>query len=156
MSADEVDDEPFALGSALGAELAGLAGGEHVRLGMEADRKRRFKLKVEGWATKRRTRGPPRDRRMVQRYLRGRPHRASARHHAPCRGPCPPRLDIAGGDDDAAVKDVVAALRDGAERTLRRRERAGAHVVVARGVADLGVGRGQRLHVAPSKRPLLS
>ena len=53
MSAASDDDEPFALGSALGAELAGLAGGEHARLGMEADRKRRFKLKVEGWASKR-------------------------------------------------------------------------------------------------------
>ena len=53
MGATDDDDEPFALGSNLGSELAGLAGGEHARLGMEADRKRRFKLKVEGWANKR-------------------------------------------------------------------------------------------------------
>jgi hypothetical protein len=44
------DDQPFALGSDLTAGLAGMAGGEHARLGMEADRKRRFRAKVEDWA----------------------------------------------------------------------------------------------------------
>jgi hypothetical protein len=50
---DDDDDEPFALGSDLTAGLAGIAGGEHARLGMEADRKRRFRAKVEAWASKR-------------------------------------------------------------------------------------------------------
>jgi hypothetical protein len=52
-TSNDDDDEPFALGSAFAAELAGLAGGEHARLGAEADRTRRFRLKVEAWAKSR-------------------------------------------------------------------------------------------------------
>lgn len=50
---DDDDDEVFALGSAFAGDLAAMAGGEHARLGIEADRKRRFESKLEAWARRR-------------------------------------------------------------------------------------------------------
>jgi hypothetical protein len=44
------DDAPFASASSFASGLAQLAGGEHARLGVEADQKRRFRLSVETWA----------------------------------------------------------------------------------------------------------
>jgi hypothetical protein len=44
------DDAPFASASAYASGLAQLAGGEHARLGVEAEQKRRFRLTVETWA----------------------------------------------------------------------------------------------------------
>ena len=44
------DDAPFASSSSFASGLAQLAGGEHARLGVEADQKRRFRLAIETWA----------------------------------------------------------------------------------------------------------
>lgn len=48
---NEIDDDaPFAHPSSFASGLAQLAGGEHARLGVEADQKRRFRLTLETWA----------------------------------------------------------------------------------------------------------
>jgi hypothetical protein len=47
------DDAPFSAAAAFASGLSGLAhlaGGEHARLGVEADHTRRFRLAVETWA----------------------------------------------------------------------------------------------------------
>lgn len=44
------DDAPFAHPSSFASGLAQIAGGEHARLGVEADQKRRFRLTLETWA----------------------------------------------------------------------------------------------------------
>jgi hypothetical protein len=53
------DDEPFGSGSSMGlAAFAAVAGGEHARLGVEADDTRRFRLAIERWARNRGIWGP--------------------------------------------------------------------------------------------------